>query len=347
MARFLVRRIFEGLIVLWLVTVGVFLIFYIGPGPKGVARALAGKSATPQVVAAVSHRLLLDRPIWVQYGHFLWLLLHGNLGYSFYHDQSVNSILAAAFPDHPFAGPRRRHPVDRDRRAQRGGVRGAGPVLRRPRVYRPGPVLLLDAHLRARPAVPARVFYYELTIHGLALFPGSGYTPFTTNPFEWFRGLILPWFTLALVSAATYTRLTRGSMLDVMGEDYIRTARAKGLSERRVIFRHSLRAALTPIVTQFGLDVGHPARRRGHHRAGLRAAGPRVHRGAGRSPSRTFPSSSAWSSSPPPRSWWPTSWSTRSTPCSTRGSACTDLAPPAARPSRRPRPCPHRQPGPG
>ena len=98
MARFLVRRIFEGLIVLWLVTVGVFIIFYIGPGPKGVARALAGKSATPQVVAAVSHRLLLDRPIWVQYGHFLWLLLHGNLGYSFYHDQSVNSILAAAFP---------------------------------------------------------------------------------------------------------------------------------------------------------------------------------------------------------------------------------------------------------
>ena len=98
MARFLVRRIFEGIIVLWLVTVGVFIIFYIGPGPKGVARALAGKSATPQVVAAVSHRLLLDRPIWVQYGHFLWLLLHGNLGYSFYHDQSVNSILAAAFP---------------------------------------------------------------------------------------------------------------------------------------------------------------------------------------------------------------------------------------------------------
>src|SRR5205823_3413883 len=75
-------------------------------------------------------------------------------------------------------------------------------------------------------------------------------------PFEWFRSLILPWLTLALVSAATYTRLTRGSMLDVMGEDYIRTARAKGLSERRVIFRHSLRAALTPVVTQFGLDVG-------------------------------------------------------------------------------------------
>jgi len=99
-------------------------------------------------------------------------------------------------------------------------------------------------------------FYYELTIQGIHAFPGSGYTPLTVSPWGWFRSLILPWFTLALVSAATYTRLTRGSMLDVMGEDYIRTARAKGLSERRVIFRHSLRAALTPVVTQFGLDVG-------------------------------------------------------------------------------------------
>jgi peptide/nickel transport system permease protein len=99
-------------------------------------------------------------------------------------------------------------------------------------------------------------FYYELTIHGIHAFPGSGYVPLTVSPVNWARSLILPWFTLALVSAATYTRLTRGSMLDVMGEDYIRTARAKGLSERRVIFRHSLRAALTPVVTQFGLDVG-------------------------------------------------------------------------------------------
>jgi len=100
------------------------------------------------------------------------------------------------------------------------------------------------------------VFYYQFTIHGIHAFPGSGFTPLTTNPWLWFRGLVLPWLTLSLVSAATYTRLTRGSMLDVMGDDYIRTARAKGLSERRVIFRHSLRAALTPIVTQFGLDVG-------------------------------------------------------------------------------------------
>jgi peptide/nickel transport system permease protein len=80
--------------------------------------------------------------------------------------------------------------------------------------------------------------------------------PFTSNPLKWAQGLLLPWLTLALVSAATYTRLTRGSMLDVFGEDYIRTARSKGMSERRLILRHNLRSALTPVVTQFGLDVG-------------------------------------------------------------------------------------------
>jgi peptide/nickel transport system permease protein len=254
-ARFLVRRILEGLLVMWLVTVGVFAIFYIGPGPKGVARALAGKSATPQVVAEVSHRLLLDQPIWVQYWHFLWLLLHGNLGYSFYHNQPVNQILAAAFPitlslvigaailwvimgvlSGVLSAVRARSFADR-------AFTGLALFFYSMPTFVLGLLFLL-------------FFYYELTIHGIHAFPGSGYVPLTVSPFNWARSLILPWFTLALVSAATYTRLTRGSMLDVMGEDYIRTARAKGLSERRVIFRHSLRAALTPVVTQFGLDVG-------------------------------------------------------------------------------------------
>jgi peptide/nickel transport system permease protein len=254
-ARFLVRRILQGILVMWLVTVGVFIIFYVGPGPGQVARALAGKSATPATVAAVSHRLLLDRPIWVQYWHFLWLLLHGNLGYSFYHGQSVNSVLAAAFPitlslvlgaailwiiigvlTGVLSAVRARSLADR-------AFTGLALFFYSMPTFVLGLLFLL-------------FFYYELTIHGIHAFPGSGYVSFTTSPFEWFRSLILPWLTLALVSAATYTRLTRGSMLDVMGEDYIRTARAKGLSERRVIFRHSLRAALTPVVTQFGLDVG-------------------------------------------------------------------------------------------
>src|ERR1017187_4837086 len=79
-------------------TVTVFLICFVGPGPGRGARTIAGREASPAVVLEVSHRLLLDRPVPVQYGHFIWLLLHGNLGYDYYHSQSVNSIIAAAFP---------------------------------------------------------------------------------------------------------------------------------------------------------------------------------------------------------------------------------------------------------
>jgi len=99
-------------------------------------------------------------------------------------------------------------------------------------------------------------FYFKLTIAGIAFFPPGGYVNLVDDPAMWFRSLILPWLTLALVSAALYTRLTRGSLLDVLGEDYIRTARAKGLMERRVVYRHGLRSGLTPIVTQFGIDLG-------------------------------------------------------------------------------------------
>jgi peptide/nickel transport system permease protein len=98
--------------------------------------------------------------------------------------------------------------------------------------------------------------YYKLTLAGLRWFPAGGYSPLTQGVGQWFLHMILPWLTLALVLAATYTRLTRSSMLDVLGEDYIKTARSKGLSDRRVIYRHALRSALTPVVTQFGIDLG-------------------------------------------------------------------------------------------
>jgi peptide/nickel transport system permease protein len=78
----------------------------------------------------------------------------------------------------------------------------------------------------------------------------------TVSPWHWFTSLIMPWFVLAATSAAVYSRVLRGSLIEAMGEDYIRTARAKGLRERRVIFRHGVRSAITPVVTIFGLDVG-------------------------------------------------------------------------------------------
>jgi peptide/nickel transport system permease protein len=86
-------------------------------------------------------------------------------------------------------------------------------------------------------------------------FPANGYVPFDVSPWLWFQGMVLPWIAIAMLYAAFYTRLTRNQMLETLGEDFIRTARAKGLSERRVIGKHAFRAGLTPIVTSAGLDL--------------------------------------------------------------------------------------------
>ena len=101
------------------------------------------------------------------------------------------------------------------------------------------------------------LFLFANDIGRLHLFPGSGaYVGLTSDPGKWFTSLIMPWLVLALSQAAIYSRLLRGNLIEVMGEDYIRTARAKGLRERRVIMRHGVRSAITPIVTVLGLDIG-------------------------------------------------------------------------------------------
>jgi len=255
-ARFLIRRILQGLFVMWLMTVTVFLIFFVGPGPGAVARVLAGRQATARQVAAVAHRLLLDRPFYVQYGHFIWLLLHGNLGYDYYHDESVNTVLKAAFPI--TLSLTIGAAIIWLALGLSSGIVSA--VKTRSLWDRAFTTLALTFY-----SMPTFVLglllifllYYQFTTHHINIFAAPNtWVSFTTNPLKWAQVLFLPWITLALVTAATYTRLTRGSMLDVSGEDYIRTARSKGMSERRLILRHNLRAALTPVVTQFGLDVG-------------------------------------------------------------------------------------------
>jgi peptide/nickel transport system permease protein len=255
-ARFLIRRILQGLFVLWLMTVTVFLIFFVGPGAGYVARTLAGREASAAVVAEVAHRLLLDRPIYVQYGHFVWLLLHGNLGYDYYHDQSVNSIIVAAFPITLSLV------IGASILWLTMGVLSGIVSAVKTRSIWDRLFTLLALFFYSMPTFVLGFLlilglYYEFSIHHINVFAAPGtWVAFSSDPLQWAHTLILPWFTLALVSAAAYTRLTRGSMLDVSGEDYIRTARSKGMPERRVIFRHNLRAALTPVVTQFGLDVG-------------------------------------------------------------------------------------------
>jgi peptide/nickel transport system permease protein len=281
MLRFLVRRIALGVLVLWLVSMAVFYIFFVlnSSGADSVAHRLGGRQATPQTIQLIKQRLHLSDPVPKQYWYFLFgypgqddpsvhrnhgLLPFGgsphffhkpDLGYSYINDQSVNEKLKDAFPitfslaigaaflwlvmglfSGVWSAIRPRSLLDR------GFTLTAFFFYSLP-TFVLGYILLLT-------------LYYYLTKNGHAWFPAGDYVPFTDNPWQWARHLLLPWFTLAAVTAAAYTRLTRGSMLDVLGEDYIRTARAKGLGERRVIFRHGLRAALTPIVTQFGIDLG-------------------------------------------------------------------------------------------
>jgi peptide/nickel transport system permease protein len=101
------------------------------------------------------------------------------------------------------------------------------------------------------------VFLFATQIGRVHIFPGPhSYVGLTVNPGKWFTGLLLPWIVLAATQAAIYSRLLRGSLIEVMGEDYIRTARAKGLGERRVVWRHGVRSAITPVVSVIGIDIG-------------------------------------------------------------------------------------------
>jgi peptide/nickel transport system permease protein len=251
-ATFLLRRVGQGVVVLWLITMAVFALFFVAP--NNVARTLAGRQATPETVALISHRLGLDQPIWKQYLNFVGRALRGDLGYDYYHQVPVTELMAAALP--VTASLVIGAAVIWVSLGVTNGVLSAV----RPRSFTDRSLTVFSLFFYSMPSfllglVLLYVLYYQLTLHGFAIFPPGGYSPLEGGLVGWLQHMILPWFTLALVQAATYTRLTRGSMLDVLGEDYVRTARSKGIGERRVVLRHGLRSALTPVVTQFGIDV--------------------------------------------------------------------------------------------
>jgi len=252
MTRFLVRRVLQGLLVIVIISLVLFALFYLAP--SNVAQQLGGRQATPETIALINQRLGLDRPIWEQYLSFAGNALHGDLGYDYYHQVPVTSIIADALPktfsiaigsaiiwliigvgNGVISARRPRSAVDR-------GLTGFALFFYSMPTFLLGLLLLY-------------FLYFQLSLAGVKVFPAAGYTDLTSDPVGWLQHLILPWITVALVSAAAYTRLTRTSMLEVLSEDYIRTARSKGLSERRVVLRHGLRSALTPVVTQFGIDV--------------------------------------------------------------------------------------------
>jgi peptide/nickel transport system permease protein len=251
---FLIRRTAQAILVLVASSIVVFLLFFVGPGPSNVARTFAGRLATPARIAQIKHDLHLDQPLYLQYAHWAGNLLHGNFGYDYYKGEPVRTVIAQAAP------------------ATISLVFGAAIIWITYGVFSGIISAVKPRTLMDRGFTTAALFFYSMPtfVLGFALiwifayklspvttfFPFHGYVSFTTNPAQWFEYLILPWLTLALVTSAAYTRLTRGSMLDTLGEDYIRTARSKGMSENRVITKHALRASLTPVVTLAGLDIG-------------------------------------------------------------------------------------------
>ncbi|MGH7733780.1 MAG: ABC transporter permease [Gemmatimonadales bacterium] len=252
MTRFIIRRLVLGLITLWVIVSLVFLLYYVAPHDP--ARNLVGRDASLRQIAAIRHKLGLDLPLWDQYGRYVGRIVHLDFGTSIVNRLPVTTIMKQAVP------------IDISLALGAAviwlviGV-GVGVIAaRRPRsLLDRGATIFVLAGVSMPTFVLGLLllffFYFLLTINGIAIFPKPGsYTSITQNPLQWAHDLILPWLTLALVTAATYARLTRSSLLETLNEDYIRTARAKGLSERRVVYRHALRSAMTPLVTQFGID---------------------------------------------------------------------------------------------
>jgi peptide/nickel transport system permease protein len=253
MIRFLIRRIVSGIVVLWVTTVAVFALFFVAP--HNVAQIIAGRQATQQTVALVRARLGLNKPVLYQYWEFVVRLVHGNLGYSYYNSEPVTQLLASRFS------------VTASIAIGGGilwlvmGVMSGVISARRPRSLIDRGITVVALIFYSMPTfllgiVLLYFLFFQLHLAGIDFFPGSGYVAISSDPLGWAQHMLLPWFTVALTSAGTYTRLTRTGMLEVLSEDYIRTARSKGVGEGRIIFVHALRSALTSVVTQFGIDLG-------------------------------------------------------------------------------------------
>ena len=234
--------------VLFAVSVIVFLIFNVIPN-SDPAQRIAGKNATPELVARISEEWGFDEPLPKQYLTMMEKIFTGDL-------------ISYAEPAQRRRTDRRRDSGDLLALHRR---RGALDVLRHPlrllSAVRAGRLTDRLLTILALVGISMPVFWlasillYYLTFK-TELFPTGSYVPLTEDPVDWAYHLVLPWLTLAVLYVGFYSRVLRSNMLDVMNEDYVRTARAKGLSERQVMIRHVLRNSMIPIVTLFGLDFG-------------------------------------------------------------------------------------------
>jgi len=243
MARYLIRRLGWALLVLVGISIITFMLTYLMPGDP--ARRMAGAGATPDVVRSIRHQLGLDLPFWTQYTRYISNVVHGDFGYSYVQNVPVLPTIWARFPI--------------TAELAIGGVvveliigLPAGIIA----AYKPRSVFDRGATLIALLGLSAPAFWLGLVLlyyfaFNLGLFPIGGYG----SPL--IKYMFLPAFTLGLGGAAVYTRTFRSTILDVLDQPYIRMARAKGLSERAVLLRHVIPNAITPIVTQIGIDLGY------------------------------------------------------------------------------------------
>ena len=256
MLRFVVRRMLSMVLVLFAISVLVFLIFFATPGVDPAAR-IAGRNADQQTLKAVRHDFGLDRPMPVQYALLMKKL---------FITQDLESYVnrgAKVIPQVAEAAP-----------VTLSLVIGAALIWVltsivigvMAAVFR-GSVLDTVLMIVVLIGISMPVFWLgevvnlvsQSRLHDTFLFswvPPLGYTPLTSSPFGWFKSLLLPWLTLAVLYAGIYARVVRSSMIEAQEQDYVRTAYAKGLTERRVLIRHSLRTSLIAYFSLFGLDFG-------------------------------------------------------------------------------------------
>ncbi|MDX3097430.1 ABC transporter permease [Streptomyces sp. ME01-24h] len=267
MLVYIFRRLINVVALLVVVSMVTFGIFFMVPKITGSDPALlyAGRATNKVAIEGIRHKMGLDKPITVQYGEFVKGIVVGRdydggsdtthcpapcFGYSFKNEQPVWPMLLDRLPVTASlaAGASLLWLI--------GGVAtGVISALRRRTVLDRATMITALAGV-SLPVYFTGLLASAIFVHSLGWLPEIGYVDFADNPLLWAQNLILPWITLAFLFAATYARLTRATMLEILGEDYIRTARAKGLKEGVVIGKHALRSTLTPIITIFGLDLG-------------------------------------------------------------------------------------------
>jgi peptide/nickel transport system permease protein len=248
MARFAVRRLAGMALVLFAVSLVVFAIFNLIPN-SDPAQRIAGKNADAVLVKSIEEDWGFDEPLPVQYWETMKKIFTGELisyGDQLNVDERIIDGLPATFSLAIGAAVIW---------MSLGVLFGYLAATRAGRWLDKALTVAAVAGISIPVFLIAALLLYFFTFK-LELFPASGYVGLTEDPIQWAYHLILPWLTLAILNIGFYSRVLRSNMLDVMQEDYVRTARAKGLSERRVMVRHVLRNSLIPIVTLFGLDFG-------------------------------------------------------------------------------------------